>query len=98
MSEFGTKRFVICPECGGEISPDAVMNHFRQQHARELPVSEMVELVAQVRTRPLTEKEYFAQLDQQDQNRRAIERTPRSMQQWDSNGPRPGRSGPLGPG
>ena len=98
MSEFGEKRVVICPVCNGEILADKVVIHFGKIHGRELPVAELLEILAQAKARPVGEKEYFADLDEQKKDDQTIERTPRSMQQWEGGAPREGmRSGPLGP-
>ena len=97
MSEFGEKRVVVCPACNGEIVADEVVAHFRIIHHRDLPVSELLEILAQAKTRPVDEKEYYADLDALEKGQTA-ERTPRSMQQWETGTPREGmRSGPLGP-
>lgn len=98
MSEFGEKRMVICPVCNGEILADKVVIHFRTIHRRDLPVAELLEILAQAKVRPVDKKEYYAVLDEQEKNDPTIERTPRSMQQWEAGAPREGmRSGPLGP-
>jgi hypothetical protein len=80
---------------------DNVVIHFGKIHRRDLPVAELMEILAQAKTRPVDEKEYYAGLDGREkdvQENPTIERTPRSMQQWEGGAPREGmRSGPLGP-
>ena len=101
MSEFGEKRVVICPVCNGEILADKVIIHFRAIHRRDLPVSELLEILAQAKARLVDEKEFYPNLDGQEKDapeHPVVERTPRSMQQWEGGAPREGmRSGPLGP-
>jgi len=98
MSKFGEKRVVVCPVCNGEILADNVVAHFAKIHRRDLPVAELLKILAQAKARPVGEKEYYAELDGREQDDQTIERTPRSMQQWEGGAPREGmRSGPLGP-
>jgi hypothetical protein len=99
MSEFGEKRVVVCPVCNGEVLADKVTVHFSRIHRRDLPVAELLEILAQAKARPVDEKEYYANLDEQEKKEHStIERTPRPMQQWEGGTPREGmQSGPLGP-
>jgi hypothetical protein len=98
MSEFGEKRVVVCPVCNGEILAHKVVIHYSKIHRRELPVAELLEILAQSKARPVDKKEYFSGLDGEEKEDQPIERTPRSMQQWEGGAPREGmRSGPLGP-
>jgi hypothetical protein len=102
MSEFGHKRVVNCPVCEREIRSEDVRLHFEKAHRRDLAITEILDILSQVRSRPIAEKEYYADLERQEkrqQKRPRPERTPRSMQQWEGGTPREGmRSGPLGPG
>lgn len=102
MSQFGRKRVVNCPVCEREIPSEKVALHFQKAHRRSLAITEILDILSQTRSRPVGEKEYHADLDRQErrqQKHQKLERTPRSMQQWEGGTPREGmRSGPLGPG
>ena len=102
MNEFGRKRVVNCPVCEREILSTQVSLHFQRAHHRSLAITEILDILSQAGSRPVGEKEYYADLDRQERHRQKhqnIERTPRSMQQWEGGTPREGmRSGPLGPG
>ena len=101
MSEFDEKRTVLCPACDSEILADKVVAHFRMIHHRDLPVAELMDILSQAKATPVDKKEYYADLDEAEkdlQESPKIERTPRSMQQWEGGTPREVmRSGPLGP-
>lgn len=101
--------YVVCPECGNKLRSDALKAHFKRAHKRNLAIPEMVELLSRAtREAPPGPKppkdlaEHRAKLGQANKVKRPaakVERTPRSMRQWDwINCDVPMRSGPLGPG
>ena len=102
MSLHDDRHVVACQECQTLIFGENVYRHFQMAHHRELSGDELVRILAYSRKNSVSESVADAFVEReyaQEENNPEIERTPDSMRQWDTQGPREGmRSGPLGPG
>lgn len=102
MGKYDDKRIVACPECKCVLFSVDLERHFLKRHKKELSAKELVEMLfgsEQESVNSCKAADFLARLEERDARRPKIERTPRSMQQWEGGTPREGmRSGPLGPG
>jgi len=101
MSLHDDRRVIACPDCKTLIFGENVYRHFQDAHQCELSREELVKILADSRKNPVSESEANAFIEREyakEENNPENERTPDSMRQWDTQGPREGmRSGPLGP-
>jgi hypothetical protein len=102
MGKYDDRRIVECPECKCVLFSEDIARHFAKTHCRELSTVELLDMLDHTRQHPVAAdrtKAFLERLYELDEKRDKLERTPRSMQQWEGGAPREGmRSGPLGPG